>query len=61
MAHGRRPSGRGRFINAACSTSHGRVYAQALAEIRAAGLYKDERVIETPQGAVHPHRAGARC
>ncbi len=27
------------------------VYAQALAEIRAAGLYKDERVIETPQGA----------
>jgi glycine C-acetyltransferase len=28
------------------------VYAQALAEIRAAGLYKDERVIETPQGAV---------
>jgi glycine C-acetyltransferase len=27
------------------------VYAQALAEIRAAGLYKDERVISTPQGA----------
>ncbi len=27
------------------------VYAQALAEIRAAGLYKEERVIETPQGA----------
>ena len=27
------------------------VYAQALAEIRAAGLYKDERIIETPQGA----------
>ncbi len=32
------------------------VYAQALAEIRDAGLYKDERVIETPQGAVDPHR-----
>jgi len=27
------------------------VYAQTLAEIRTAGLYKDERVIETPQGA----------
>jgi glycine C-acetyltransferase len=27
------------------------VYAQALADIRASGLYKDERVIETPQGA----------
>jgi glycine C-acetyltransferase len=27
------------------------VYAQALAEIHAAGLSKDERVIETPQGA----------
>jgi glycine C-acetyltransferase len=28
------------------------VYAQALADIRDAGLFKDERVIETPQGAV---------
>jgi glycine C-acetyltransferase len=27
-------------------------YAQTLSEIRAAGLYKDERVISTPQGAV---------
>jgi glycine C-acetyltransferase len=27
------------------------VYAEALAEIRAAGLYKEERVIATPQGA----------
>lgn len=27
------------------------VYEKALAEIRAAGLYKDERVIESPQGA----------
>jgi len=27
------------------------VYTQALAEIRAAGTFKDERVIETPQGA----------
>jgi glycine C-acetyltransferase len=27
------------------------VYAQALAEIRAAGLYKEERIITTPQGA----------
>ncbi|UQA62338.1 glycine C-acetyltransferase [Polyangium aurulentum] len=28
------------------------IYAQTLSEIRAAGLYKDERVISTPQGAV---------
>jgi glycine C-acetyltransferase len=27
------------------------IYAEALAEIRAAGLYKEERVIESPQGA----------
>jgi glycine C-acetyltransferase len=27
------------------------LYARALADIRAAGLHKDERVIETPQGA----------
>ncbi len=27
------------------------VYAQALADIRESGLYKEERVIETPQGA----------
>src|SRR5689334_11134467 len=27
------------------------IYGQALAEIRAQGLYKEERVIETPQGA----------
>jgi glycine C-acetyltransferase len=27
------------------------VYQQALSDIRAAGLYKDERVIESPQGA----------
>src|SRR5262249_45298872 len=27
------------------------VYAQVLADIRSSGLYKDERVIETPQGA----------
>jgi glycine C-acetyltransferase len=28
------------------------IYAQALSDIRAAGLYKDERVITTPQGAL---------
>ena len=28
------------------------VYEKALAEIRAGGLYKDERVIESPQGAI---------
>jgi len=28
------------------------IYAQTLSEIRAAGLYKEERVISTPQGAV---------
>ena len=27
------------------------IYSQALSEIRAAGLYKEERVITTPQGA----------
>jgi glycine C-acetyltransferase len=27
------------------------IYAQTLSEIRAAGLYKDERIITTPQGA----------
>jgi glycine C-acetyltransferase len=34
------------------------IYAELLNEIRAAGLYKEERVIETPQGAVI--RAGGR-
>jgi glycine C-acetyltransferase len=34
------------------------VYAQALADIRESGLYKEERVIETPQGATI--RAGGR-
>jgi glycine C-acetyltransferase len=34
------------------------VYAQALADIRDSGLYKEERVIETPQGATI--RAGGR-
>jgi len=28
------------------------IYAQALSDIRSAGLYKDERVITTPQGAL---------
>src|SRR3954470_14850604 len=34
------------------------VYAQALSEIRTAGLYKDERVITTPQGALIRTSAG---
>src|SRR5580698_2252462 len=34
------------------------IYADSIAEIRAAGLYKEERVLETPQGAVI--RAGGR-
>jgi glycine C-acetyltransferase len=34
------------------------IYAQALADIRASGLYKDERILSTPQGAVI--RAGGR-
>jgi glycine C-acetyltransferase len=34
------------------------IYAESVAEIRAAGLYKEERVLETPQGAVI--RAGGR-
>jgi glycine C-acetyltransferase len=34
------------------------IYADSIAEIRTAGLYKEERVLETPQGAVI--RAGGR-
>jgi glycine C-acetyltransferase len=34
------------------------IYAEALAEIRASGLYKEERVIDSPQGA--KIRAGGR-
>jgi glycine C-acetyltransferase len=34
------------------------IYAATLAEIRAAGLYKDERVIQTPQGAAIRTEAG---
>src|SRR3954468_1190779 len=35
------------------------IYAEALAEIRSAGLSKDERVITTPQGAVIRTTSGA--
>jgi glycine C-acetyltransferase len=35
------------------------IYAQILDEIRAAGLYKDERVITTPQGAIIHASGGA--
>jgi glycine C-acetyltransferase len=42
----------GRFIRVAMFDVARSVYAQALLEIRAAGLYKGERVIETPQGAL---------
>ncbi len=41
----------GRLYNRSMFEEARAIYSQALSEIRAAGLYKDERVITTPQGA----------